>query len=1358
MRIGYLGPLTIDGATAALGHHDRALLAALALRIGDVLNPGELAGAIWTAAPPASWRKNLQNGIVRVRRQVGPDLIETVPHGYRLTVEPDDVDGPRFEQLVRRGRELLTLHEDARALYFLDQALALWRGRPLVDIEDWQPGSIEAHRLEQLRLDAEELKLEAALATGQHREVLADAQSLAAAQPMRERRWQLLALAQYQSGQQGEALRTIRDVRRMLVDELGLDPSPAVVALEEAILRQAPELVVDAALSSPSDRCPYRGLTPYDVDDADGFFGRERDVEACLDRLGSAGVLAVVGPSGTGKSSLVRAGVAAALRRRGEQVVVLNPGRHPLARLDATAAARPRRTILVIDQAEEVFSLCDDDTERQAFLDRLAAHADVAQLVIALRADRIGDVSSHVGLARMIERGVHVLSAIPADDLRTVVEGPARQVGLIVEPGLTDLLVREVEGEPGALPLLSHALRETWLRREGRTLTVAGYQASGGIRGAVAQSAEEVYDRVPADRRPQLRDLMLRLVSSGAEGEPVRARVPRRLVVVDPGQESLIDMLVGSRLVTTDDGVVEIAHEALARAWPRLRQWLEDDVEGRRILHHLTATADAWDTLGRPDSELYRGLRLAQAVDWDSRPHPDLTRTERAFLDASVALTAAEERAVAERERQQEVLITRLRASLAGAKALATENIDESLSAAIEGVMLSATSVSRANLVAALARHPQLVGSVPYTGPPIDRLEVSPDGTQLAVYDALGRLLVYDRSRRRVQATYDPGSGPIARERGEALRYSPDGRLLAIGLPLLSAEVVRVVQSTTFERAVAPLPGLTPAQAPGRDQLLSLAYDASGSRLAATLARHQIIADPRPVWDAVAAEVLVWDLGNPEAPQLLRASRLPGRTRWIRDRHLVRLSPDGLRVYTSMPLTAHQVGTGEMLFRTEFAGYALDLSADGSTIAIDDDVSIHLVDPETGSVLRSLHGHTADIEALRFSPDGSLLASSSRDHTVVVWDVTTGEVRERIQLGEGQVGALAWDPDGETLYTAGTARAVRIWDLHGRHRYVRTRVAPGDFGVGWVLPAPGGAHAMHTTAQGNWFIEPTSGAVRPFGPRAELRGGCWTGRGDRFASGLDHSIQVWDPATGILLHDNADHPLPVQVEDLAYCPDGSLIAVCDALGTLVAVDAETLVPVGVPVSLACRTANVGMAADGRRALVVVGAPERSVSDSIEFDSPFSGWAMADLVTGEKLGRWTAPFDLWTAALSLDGGMVALGGMHGEIAIADAETGQLVAAPASAGNARMTLIAWSPGNRAVATDLEGGVSLWDGITGDLLGRVVIPERTAACATFHADDRTVGIMSWRDGFYTWDTSLEHAVAFARAIVGRQVPSER
>jgi WD40 repeat protein/DNA-binding SARP family transcriptional activator len=673
MRIALLGPLVIAGGGGKVGPRDRVVLAALAVRPGEVYSADRLADALWGDRPPASSKKVVQGCVARLRKAVGPETIETLTHGYRLQVSSEELDTLLFEHLVGRGRELLTVGEAERASYTLGQALDLWRGEAFVDLNGWEPGRVEAGRLDELRLDSEEIRLDGALQAGHHLEVLAEAQDLVAAAPLRERRWGLLALAQYQAGRQAEALRTLRRVRTVLTNELGLDPSPDLVALEQAILQQDPNLLVEPAVREPSAVCPYRGLLPYDIDDSDTFFGRDADLAACLERLSTVGVLAVVGPSGSGKSSLVRAGVAATYRRDGHRTVVITPGAHPMDALTAIPDKGPT-PLLIVDQFEGAFSLCEDQDERTRFFAALAEHADKGKLVMALRADRMGDVSAHPEVSRLIERGLYLLGAMAEDELRAAIEGPARQAGLPIEPGLVDLLVHEVEGEPGALPLLSHALRETWLRREGRTLTVEGYQATGGIRGAVAQSAEDVYERVDPDQQDTFRDLLLRLVIPSEAGEPVRSRLPRRLVATDEEREQLIEQLVGARLVTSDDGVVELTHEALVRAWPRLREWLDEDADGQRIRHHITVAADAWEGMDRPDSELYRGVRLTRALDWRDRAAPRLTATEQAFLDASHAhaedkLRDAVQRA--EREARVGRRTRRLAIGLAGVLVLA---------------------------------------------------------------------------------------------------------------------------------------------------------------------------------------------------------------------------------------------------------------------------------------------------------------------------------------------------------------------------------------------------------------------------------------------------------------------------------------------------------------------------------------------------------------------------------------------------------------------------------------------------------------------------------------------------------------
>ena len=634
MGIAVLGPLTVDGdgGRKNLARRERVVLAALAVHPGEVVSAGALADALWGDQPPASEAKVVQGCVVRLRRVLGGHAIETSPAGYRLTVTHGEIDSRRFEHGIERAGSLLTAGDAERAAAVLADVLTLWRGRPFDEVAGWDPARIEIARLDELRRIAEELYVDARLRAGGHDSVLGTAQAMVAEAPLRERRWALLATAQYQAGRQGDALETLRRLRGVLSRELGLDPSPEIEKLEQAILRQEPALAGPVALPEPSATCPYQGLKPYDLEDADLFFGREAEVATGLRKLSDTSILAVVGPSGCGKSSLVRAGVAASLQRDGRRVVTITPGLHPMAALAGALPGARSLPTLVVDQCEEAFSLCQDVAERTAFLARLTDHAAEAPLVLSFRADRFADLSSHPEFAHVVEEGLHLLTGMSESELRSAITEPARLAALVVEPGLVDLLIGEVAGQPGALPLMSHVLAETWQRREGRTLTVAGYRASGGIQGAVAQSAEQVYAQLTPEQRPMLKALLLRLVTPGPDGQPVRSRLPRRSVITGPESDQLIDLLISARLVTSDDGVVELAHEALARAWPRLRGWLDDDLEGQQILHHLTQVADSWDSLNRPDSELYRGVRLAKALQWRDQASPDLTATEQDFL------------------------------------------------------------------------------------------------------------------------------------------------------------------------------------------------------------------------------------------------------------------------------------------------------------------------------------------------------------------------------------------------------------------------------------------------------------------------------------------------------------------------------------------------------------------------------------------------------------------------------------------------------------------------------------------------------------------------------------------------------
>ncbi|MFI5875061.1 hypothetical protein ACIBAH_21880 [Streptomyces sp. NPDC051445] len=498
--------------------------------------------------------------------------------------------------------------------------------------------------------------------------------------------------------------------------------------------------------------CPYRGLSAFTAQDAQWFFGRERAtaalVERVFERVGS-GPLMVVAPSGAGKSSLFNAGLVPAFRNPGGfpmpgverwPVVVFTPTAHPLeelltgvakafdgglgvsvrqlrdrpealleavrrradddARADGDRRPPPVRPVLLVDQFEELFTLCSDEDERRAFVRVLCALStarrpsdpadghggDPAVVVLGLRADLSGRCIELPELAPVFSDGLFVLPPMSVAGLREAITRPAELAGLTLESGLVPLLLRDagLRDEPaglpgdgsdpgralpdvtpsGALPLISHALLTTWQRREGATLTVAGYERTGGIRGAVARTAEDVFAGLYPSEQQTIRRILVRLVHVADGTGPARCRTSRAALMErsadTDGATAALDAFVRARLITADRDTVEIAHEALLHAWPRLRGWIDADRHGLLIHQQLAHAADEWEREDGDPSALYRGTRLDTVRMWagelDGRSR--LSAQEEAFLSASLAEEA-------DRQRQARRQIRRRQGTLA---------------------------------------------------------------------------------------------------------------------------------------------------------------------------------------------------------------------------------------------------------------------------------------------------------------------------------------------------------------------------------------------------------------------------------------------------------------------------------------------------------------------------------------------------------------------------------------------------------------------------------------------------------------------------------------------------------------------
>jgi hypothetical protein len=457
--------------------------------------------------------------------------------------------------------------------------------------------------------------------------------------------------------------------RRTWVDfRPGLDDAEALQRLVAGIKGEALDI---GAYELPDEPAPYRGLLPFKAEHVRFFFGRQDDTQRLIEKLGQDTFVAVIGASGRGKSSLVRAGLLPALTRdalpgsSNWYTLVLTPGGQPLRALaEGLASLIPpadrlrvadeledrlaRRAdglrtaattllpddqqplLLVIDQFEEVFTLCQEGPERcrtqaEQFIANLAGTAQRRDrcilILITLRADFLDRCLAFPQLKDLLQDRQMLLGPLDEPALRDAIVRPAQAVGAYFEKGLVGTILRDVGTQPGALPLLQHAMYELWRARRGPWLTLDAYEASGGVSGALQRRAQVTYDALTPEQQQIARNIFLRLTALGEGVSDTRRRVSRSELYpaeVDPEQvDAVLQTLSGpqARLIIADEQTVEVAHEALIQQWKTLRGWLEEDREGRRIHRHLTEDAQGWVALNRDAGALYRGARLIAASE-----------------------------------------------------------------------------------------------------------------------------------------------------------------------------------------------------------------------------------------------------------------------------------------------------------------------------------------------------------------------------------------------------------------------------------------------------------------------------------------------------------------------------------------------------------------------------------------------------------------------------------------------------------------------------------------------------------------------------------------------------------------------
>lgn len=754
--------------------------------------------------------------------------------------------------------------------------------------------------------------------------------------------------------------------------------------------------------------CPYKGLNYFDESDADLFVGREALTARLTDRVlslsvgdqaGSERFLAIVGSSGSGKSSLVRAGLLPSLRWNKQSanwlIHVFTPSAHPLESLatsltkevssvDATLklmddlkrdprslsiyASRLLQTtgapflLLFIDQFEELFAVCRSEEERSTFIDNLL-NATVWEngrtiIVIALRADFYAACAGYPQLRQGLARNQDYIGVMNDEELRRVIEEPARRGHWELEPGLTDLILRDVGHEPGALPLLSHALYETWQRRHGRNLTFSGYSSAGGVRGAIAETAEAVFmDQFTPEQQGIARRIFLRLTELGSEtaASDTRREVKFCELILKPEEahatQTVLKALVDARLITTSQESAQVAHEALIREWPTLRSWLEENRQGLLIHRHLTDASKDWDNSNREKDLLYRGIRLAQVSEWAASHQDDLNTLECEFLQASIALS---EREAAEREAQNN---REIEAAQQLAKA-------EHLRAESEQKRAEEESRSAKRL------------------------------RQRAAYLYISLITVFALLLISVFFSNQAAKNSIRAVENLSTAEAVSTQSIAHQMIAQAASTQAVMEANT--RATAQAQANAESAINHSLALAQAAIQANGDGqgdLAIALALEAVKSDPPPT----------------EAVQALRQ---------------VALSP-GIRKM----LTGHQmkVKTVDISPNDQFAfsGSCAKTNLKGGCESGD----LILWSLDTGKELKHWSAHSGWVNAVAFSSDGTLLVSGGEDGDLIVWDAVTSDEIRHLVGHTGSITSLAVDSNTGALLSGSADGKLILWDL-----------------------------------------------------------------------------------------------------------------------------------------------------------------------------------------------------------------------------------------------------------------------------------------------------------------------------------------
>jgi WD40 repeat protein/DNA-binding SARP family transcriptional activator len=932
--------------------------------------------------------------------------------------------------------------------------------------------------------------------------------------------------------------------------------------------REVLEPTTDVEPLQPDARNPYKGLRAFTEGDAHDFFGRGELIHRLIGRLRETGTgsrfLAVLGASGSGKSSVVRAGLVPAIRggALGEPtrffIAEMSPGPHPMEELEAAllrvavrSAARvhdvldsssrgliqavelvaPDRAelVLVVDQFEEVFTLCAHEPERELFLESLrVATVDSesrVRVIVTLRADFYDRPLRYPRFGELLATRTEAVPPLSPDELEQAIRRPAEQVGATPEPGLVAEMIAELAHQPGALPLLQYALTDLFERRRGDRLTLQTVREIGGVTGALTARAERILATMNPKGRRAIKQVFLRLVTLGEGTQDTRRRVLRSeldTLEVDPDAiDSVLDVFGRHRFLTFDrdpatrEPTVEIAHEALLTAWGRLRGWIEDARDDLRQEHRIARAATEWRGADHDPSFLLRGAQLEQVAEWADGTDLAIGQGDRSYLKASIDQRDRDRAAEDARRRHEAQIERRSRGRL---RALVAVFAVAALVAAVL-TLVARNQTDRAGRAARMATARGLAAAA------VANIDVDPERSILLAIEAVHKTRSVDGSvlpeaeqalHRAVTASRVVLTVP---GQGGALAWSPTGVFVTQGLD--ESGTVDIRDSSTGKRVLA-FHGHA-------DKVTGAAFSHDGSRLATTGADGLL-----KVWDPSSGRLVASVFGSHHAfgPSF---------------------NADGSRVgavWGDEAVRVMDAATSTVVWSQYVTGSrAIAFGPDGRLFAVAGfdwygkvfDLDLRTREPTFQLRERASKVVYVDSRAIGWSPDGRYIATTGIDGMPRVWDARTGRLFYNLRGHLGVAYSLAWSPHpvtalSDTLVTGGTDGVAKVWNVRAdgfeQLQSLTSREMIG--GIGGLAFSPDGTEVMAGgTAVKIWQLAPNGGAewaILPSpGPAQFLSNRLLV------APGTDGTTPaVWDAQTGQKLRAMA--PARSAISTLAISP------------------------------------------------------------------------------------------------------------------------------------------------------------------------------------------------------------------------------